>query len=69
MAEARFEWDLDKDRGNQSKHGVSFGDAQLAFADSRRVIAEDLSRSSSEKRFYCFGEVGGGHPHASVHLP
>jgi uncharacterized DUF497 family protein len=60
MAEARFEWDLDKDRGNQSKHGVSFGDAQLAFADSRRVIAEDLSHSSSEKRFYCFGEVGGG---------
>ena len=60
MAEARFEWDLDKDRGNQSKHGVSFGDAQLAFADSRRVIAEDLSHRSSEKRFYCFGEVGGG---------
>jgi len=60
MAEARFEWDLDKDRGNQSKHGVSFGDAQLAFADSRRVIAEDLSHGSSEKRFYCFGEVGGG---------
>ena len=60
MAEARFEWDLDKDRGNQSKHGVSFGDAQSAFADSRRVIAEDLSHGSSEKRFYCFGEVGGG---------
>jgi len=60
MAEARFEWDLDKDRGNQSKHGVSFGDAQLAFADSRRVIAEDLSHASSEKRFYCFGEVDGG---------
>jgi len=60
MAEARFEWDLDKDRENHSKHGVSFGDAQLAFADSWRVIAEDLSHSSSEKRFYCFGEVGGG---------
>ena len=60
MAEARFEWDLDKDRENQSKHGVSFGDAQLAFADSRRVIAEDLSHGSGEKRFYCFGEVGGG---------
>src|SRR5205085_10010419 len=33
---------------------------QLAFADSRRVIAEDLSHSSVEKRYYCFGEVGGG---------
>ena len=60
MAEARFYWDLDKDRENQSKHGVSFGNAQLAFADPRRVIAEDLSHSSSERRYYCFGEAGGG---------
>jgi uncharacterized DUF497 family protein len=60
MAEARFDWDPDKDRENQSKHGVSFGNAQLAFADLRRVIAEDLSHSSSEKRYYCFGEAGGG---------
>ena len=60
MAEARCDWDLDKDRENQSKHGVSFGNAQLAFADPRRVIAEDLSHSSSEKRYYCFGEAGGG---------
>ena len=60
MAEARFDRDPDKDRENQSKHGVSFGNAQLAFADPRRVIAEDLSHSSSEKRYYCFGEAGGG---------
>ena len=60
MAKARFDWDPDKARENRSKHGVSFGDAQLAFADPRRVIAEDLSHSSSEKRYYCFGEVTGG---------
>lgn len=60
MAEARFDWDPDKDRDNQSKHGVSFTEAQFAFADPRRVIAEDLSHSSSEKRYYCFGETGGG---------
>jgi len=60
MAEARFDWDPDKDRENQSKQGVSFGDAQLAFADPLRVIAEDLTHSSSEKRYYCFGEAGGG---------
>ena len=60
MAESSFVWDLDKDRKNKSKHGVAFGDAQLAFADPRRVIAEDLSHSSREKRYYCFGEVGGG---------
>jgi len=60
MAEARFDWDPGKDRENQSKHGVSFAIAQFAFADPRRVIAEDLSHSSSEKRYYFFGEVGDG---------
>jgi len=39
---------------------VSFGKAQRAFADPRRVIAKDLSHSSSEERYYCFGEVEGG---------
>ena len=60
MAKARFEWDPRKDQENQEKHGVAFAVAQLAFADSRRVIAEDLSHSSAEKRYYCLGEVGGG---------
>src|SRR6185436_11244818 len=60
MAKARFEWDSHKDQENQKKHGVAFALAQVAFADSRRVIAEDLSHSSAERRYYCFGEVGGG---------
>jgi len=60
MAGARFEWDLQKDQENQKKHGVSFAKAQFAFADPRRVIAEDLSHSSREKRYYCFGWVEGG---------
>ena len=60
MAETRFEWDPEKDRENQSKHRVSFSVAQFAFADPRRVIAEDLSHGAGEKRYYCFGEVGGG---------
>ena len=59
MAKARFEWDPVKDQENLRKHGVAFALAQLAFADSRRVIAEDLSHSSAEKRYYCFGEVDG----------
>jgi len=59
MAKARFEWDPIKDRENQEKHGVAFAMAQFAFADPKRVIAEDLSHSSREKRYYCFGQVGG----------
>ncbi|MGH2359933.1 MAG: BrnT family toxin [bacterium] len=60
MAKARFEWDPEKDQENRRKHGVSFAEAQFAFGDPSRVIAEDLSHSSSEKRYYCFGWVGGG---------
>lgn len=60
MAEARFEWDSKKDQDNQDKHGVSFALVQFAFADPRRIVAEDLSHSSNEKRHYCFGWVDGG---------
>ncbi len=60
MAKARFEWDAKKDQENQDKHGVAFAVAQFAFADPSRVIAEDLSHSSKEKRHYCFGLVEGG---------
>ena len=60
MAALRFEWDRTKDHDNQRKHGVSFVMAQFAFGDPRRVIAQDLSHSSSERRYYCFGQVEGG---------
>jgi uncharacterized DUF497 family protein len=60
MSKASFEWDVQKDLENQAKHGVSFAQAQYAFADPSRVIAEDLSHSQTEKRYYCFGAVEGG---------
>jgi uncharacterized protein len=60
MSTESFEWDPEKDLVNQTKHGVSFSEGQTAFADPDRVIAEDLSHSHSEKRYYCFGKVGDG---------
>lgn len=60
MAKESFEWDPEKDLINQAKHGVPFAEAQYAFADPYRVIAEDLSHSEGEKRYYCFGKVGDG---------
>ena len=60
MKKTRFEWDANKDTENQEKHGVAFSLAQYAFADPRRVIAEDLAHSEAEKRYFCFGEVEGG---------
>lgn len=60
MHEADFEWDAAKEAVNVVKHGVTFSTAQRAFADARRVLAEDLAHSGKEKRYYCFGVVDGG---------
>ena len=60
MPKGRFEWDSEKDRENQLKHGVSFAMAQFAFADTRRVIAIDTAHSANEERYFCFGKVGEG---------
>lgn len=60
MNKVVFEWDEGKDKENQNKHNVSFSQAQLAFLDPDRVIAEDVKHSSDENRFYCIGRVGEG---------
>jgi uncharacterized DUF497 family protein len=57
MSKVRFEWDAAKDLANQAKHGVSFAEAQYAFEDSRRVIAEDVAHSTeAERRYLCVGQ-------------
>lgn len=60
MPKARFDWDPEKDFQNQGKHGVAFALAQFAFADPKRVIAEDVSHSTSEPRYFCFDLVDEG---------
>ena len=61
MSKEHFEWDVRKDAENLAKHGISFAEAQYAFADPKRVIARDLQHSSKrEERFYCFGQIGEG---------
>lgn len=52
-----FEWDEAKEQTNLEKHSVSFRQAQLAFLDKHRVIAEDIKHSNNEPRYYCFGKV------------
>lgn len=60
MDKTRFEWDQAKDRLNQTKHGIAFDVAQLAFADPKRLILIDLEHSTDEQRFYCLGRVSEG---------
>ena len=50
-----FEWDLDKARENERKHGVSFEETATVFADYDAVIDDDLDHSSREDRFIIIG--------------
>ena len=59
MSKTTFEWDQKKNELNISKHGVSFFEAQKAFLDPNRIIAEDIEHSLNEKRYYCFGKIDG----------
>jgi hypothetical protein len=54
-----FQWDEEKDRENQERHHVSFAEAQRAFLDPTRIIAEDVTHRSEEDRFYCFIRIYG----------
>lgn len=54
---SKFEWDERKDKMNITKHGISFYEAQKAFFDPNRIIAEDVEHSKIEKRYFCFGKI------------
>jgi len=54
---SNFEWDEKKNLENIIKHDVSFYTAQFAFADSNRIILQDISHSIVEERYYCIGKV------------
>ncbi|MDR0321549.1 MAG: BrnT family toxin [Treponema sp.] len=56
--EFSFEWDEEKDRDNQMKHGVSFEEAMAIFSDSRRVEFFDSKHSFLEERWKIFGMSG-----------
>ena len=60
MTKRSFEWDERKDAENQAKHRIPFALAQYAFADPKRVIAEDTAHSAKEQRYFCFRLVGEG---------
>jgi uncharacterized DUF497 family protein len=57
MKNFSFEWSEEKDKANREKHGISFHEAQYAFLDPGRVIAEGLAHSNTERRYYCFGKI------------
>lgn len=55
MTEVRSESvPVKKRKKNKRKHGVEFSRARYGFADPMRVIAESITHSTKDKRFFCF---------------
>lgn len=55
MSRLQFDWDPRKDRANQTKHGVSFEEARMAFYDENARVAADPDHSEEEDRFILLG--------------
>lgn len=55
MSSLRFEWDERKNASNRRKHGVSFEEAQSAFADEFGLVIDDPEHSLDEERFVLLG--------------
>ena len=55
MAPVHFAWDERKDKANQKKHRVSFGEARTVFYDENARLIPDPGYSSGEERFILLG--------------
>ena len=50
-----FEWDENKNLANQSKHKISFEEAQTVFYDEQALVISDPEHSGEEERFIILG--------------
>jgi len=58
LSRIRFEWNDDKDRSNQKKHGLAFAEALQLFQGSRKYLEVfDTAHSDAEDRFIAIGEI------------
>ena len=50
-----FEWDSEKAKENEDKHGVSFIEASEVFGDDHSSTVPDPDHSEDEDRYLIFG--------------
>ena len=50
-----FEWDAEKARENEQKHGVTFLEASEVFDDDLSSTVRDPDHSADEERYLIFG--------------
>jgi len=62
-----FEWDIDKARRNEEKHGVSFVEACTVFDDDYSSTVADPDHSKDESRYVTFGLTDSGRALTVVH--
>lgn len=55
MNEIKFEWDINKNKKNIAKHGVSFDEARTVFDDEMAVLFDDPDHSEDEERSIIIG--------------
>lgn len=55
-----FEWDPEKARENEQKHGVTFVEATEAFGDGHSSSVPDPDHSVDEERYLVFGTTKQG---------
>ena len=51
----RFDWDPEKAKSNEEKHGVAFSEAATAFGDPLSITVPDPDHSEGEARFVLVG--------------
>ena len=54
-----FEFDENKSKINQEKHGIDFVEAQQLWHDPNKI--ELLAKTEDEPRFMLIGKIGGKH--------
>ncbi|MTJ48428.1 BrnT family toxin [Dolichospermum sp. UHCC 0259] len=55
MNKITFQWDEEKNKINQQKHGISFEEAESVFFDDYAVQFWDEEHSEEEERFLLLG--------------
>jgi len=56
-----FEWDDDKAKANERKHGISFAEAMTVFGDPLALTGYDPAHSDDEDRYVTMGTSATGH--------
>jgi len=54
-----FEWDENKNKSNQEKHGIDFNDAKDVFKDDNSKVSPDLRKDYGENRWKIIGKIYG----------